>query len=132
LVGLEPRVVLGTGDIQATLTWDSTNDLDLWVTDPSGDTIYYRNSLSSTGGELDVDANADCLNLTTDPIENIFWDTGEAPMGRFEVAVQYFKQCETNAPISYHLRLEVDGEVTEYDNVILAEGQKQDVVTFER
>lgn len=132
LLGVTPEPVLGTGDIQATLTWDSTNDLDLWVTDPAGATIFFGSPNAPSGGQLDVDANADCEVQTTRPVENIFWPTGGAPRGDFVVQVQYYKQCEAGAPIAFHLRLKVDGKVTEYDGVINAAGDLQKVTAFTR
>lgn len=123
---------LGTGDIQVTLTWASTNDLDLWVTDPLGTTIYYQNPSSETGGQLDVDANAGCSDLTNRPVENIFWSTGGAPQGNYTVQVQYYQQCQTVAPITYHIRLLVDGQVMDYDGTIQAEGDQELITIFER
>ena len=118
--------------MQATLTWSNTNDLDLWIEDPSGAIIYFEKPRSSSGGVLDVDANADCEGLTTRPIENIFWPTNGAPRGQFKVMAQYFRQCEPNAPIAYHVRLKVDGKVTEYDGTIQKQDDIQTVATFTR
>lgn len=127
-----PTQTLGTGDVQATLTWSNTNDLDLWIEDPSGAIIYFEKPRSSSGGVLDVDANADCEGLTARPIENIFWPTNGAPRGQFKVMAQYFRQCEPNASIAYHVRLKVDGKVTEYDGTIQKQDDRQTVTTFTR
>jgi len=127
-----PAPILGTGDVQATLTWDSANDLDLWVTDPAGETIYWDHLTSASDGRLDVDANANCREATTSPVENIFWPTGDAPSGSYTVFVYYYKQCETNAPTSFHVRLLVDGQVSEYDGTVAAEKDDRVVTAFER
>ena len=123
---------LGSGDVQITLTWNSTNDLDLWVTDPSGKDIYYLNPSSVSGGLLDVDANAGCQGVTTQPVENIYWPAGVAPHGRYVVRVQYFKQCEVSAPIAYTVRILVDGQTTDVQDTIRSEGDWQDVKVFSR
>jgi hypothetical protein len=124
---------LQTGDVQVMLIWSSTNDLDLWVTDPSGEIIYYSHNASQSGGELDVDANAGCAApLTSQPVENIFWPTGGAPRGKYTIEVQYYEQCETIAPIDYQVTLLVDGEVGEFSGTILSQGDKQRVTSFER
>lgn len=73
---LTPAAVptMGTGDIQATLRWNNLNDLDLHVTDPSGNEIFFGNKSSPTGGLLDVDNNAGCDESMSDrPVENIYW-----------------------------------------------------------
>jgi tetratricopeptide (TPR) repeat protein len=43
-------------DIRAVLAWDSDNaDIDLWVTDPNGEKVYYSNRLGYQGGSLSRD-----------------------------------------------------------------------------
>jgi hypothetical protein len=76
----------GTGDVQLTLEWGSNADLDLAVTEPDGNTIYFNNAgPSSTGGQLDVDSNVNCDN--DGGVENIFWPPGNAPSGSYTVTV---------------------------------------------
>lgn len=134
LLGVEPALSeLGTGDVQATLTWDTTDDLDLWVTDPLGVPIHYRNPTSPSGGQLDVDANAGCSgNMTQHPVENIFWATGAAPTGGYTVEVHYYQRCVSDAPVAFHVRLLVDGRVTEYDSELTGVDDRYLVTSFER
>ena len=84
-----------TGDIQMSLIWFNTNDLDLHCIDPSGFEIYWRQESrrSPSGGELDVDRNAGCRNVTAEPVENIYWAKDTAPMGHYQVYVDYYGQC---------------------------------------
>ncbi len=51
---------VGTGDVEVALTMSEPTDLDLYVTDPTGATIWYGNTSGATGGHLDLDANAAC------------------------------------------------------------------------
>jgi hypothetical protein len=74
----------GFGDVQVTLTWDTATDQDLWVTDPEGEVIYFGNSTSASGGELDRD------DVDGYGPENIFWESGTAPTGEYKVEVDYF------------------------------------------
>jgi len=127
-----PEPTLGTGDIQVTLTWNSTNDIDLWVTDPAGELIFFDHRFSISGGVLDVDANADCQILTSRPVENIYWPPGDAPIGSYTVQANYYRQCENTASVPYHVRLKVDGEVMEFDGVLSAEGETLLITTFSR
>jgi hypothetical protein len=101
---------LGTGDIQATLRWATTDDLDLAVTDPSGDTATYFSPNVASGGKLDVDANAGCSGQTETPIENIFWPPTQAPQGSYTVSVNLFTRCQGTGPISFTITLLVQGE----------------------
>lgn len=102
--------VLGTGDIQFTLRWSSTADLDLAVIDPNGEEIYYGSRTSSSGGQLDVDSNALCSTAVANPVENIFWPTGESIDGTYTVAVSYFNECGGGTgPQQFRLTALIDG-----------------------
>ena len=80
----EPQ--LGTGDIQITLRWQSSADLDLHVTEPNGTEIWYSDKgPTSTGGRLDVDSNVNCEENGS--VENVYWPVGQAPEGQFHVEV---------------------------------------------
>jgi hypothetical protein len=83
---------VGTGDVQVTLTWDVDSDVDLHVTDPVGEEIYYGNPASASGGQLDLDSNAGCT-LDHKRAENITWPSGHAPSGRYYVLVDYWDAC---------------------------------------
>lgn len=43
-------------DLRAVLTWDADNtDIDLWVTDPNGERVFYGHTLSYQGGRISRD-----------------------------------------------------------------------------
>jgi len=102
---------LGSGDVQVTLFWTSPVDLDLKVTDPAGYLISYSDRTSPSGGHLDRDANYPCSsNITSSPVENIFWPEGEAPRGSYGVRVSYTGQCSTaGEPVDFTLIVRVGG-----------------------
>ena len=106
----DSELTLGTGDIQVTLRWTSTDDLDLAVTDPSGQVVTYFNPNIPSGGQLDVDANAACSGDGSSPIENIFWPPSRAPQGNYSVEVNLFTRCGGGSgPIPFTLTLLVQG-----------------------
>ena len=75
---------VGTGILQMSLSWNIVDDIDIWVTDPSGFRIYYADKIShATGGELDRD------DVDSFGPENIFWKQG-APDGNYKVEVNYY------------------------------------------
>ena len=51
---------VGTGDVQVSVSWDVSNDIDLHVVDPNGFEIYWDDDTSPEGGTLDLDSNAGC------------------------------------------------------------------------
>jgi hypothetical protein len=116
----------GTGDVQLTLNWESTADLDLEVTEPDGTTIYFSSpGPSATGGQLDVDSNVGCADDGS--VENIFWPTGEAPAGSYTVTVTGYSLTQYDGTScgsgDYTLTIKVAGdERTESGTV--AEGEE--------
>lgn len=102
------------GDPQFSLAWNNRNDLDLHVIDPAGNHIWYRQRNSPTGGELDVDANADPLRATNQPVENIYWPPDNAPEGPYKVYVHHYANHGDRDPTSYTLRITVNGRVREF------------------
>jgi hypothetical protein len=95
----------GTGEVKVTLQWTNCADLDLWVTDPCGNMIYYDSpaaNCSGKFGQLDVDSNAACYSLNcSTPAENIYWVT--APSGSYAVQVNYYTPCSNSGSTSYTL-----------------------------
>ncbi len=102
------------GDPQFSLMWHNRNDLDLHVIEPGGTHIWYGNKHSPSGGTLDVDANADPLQLTDRPVENIFWAPGNAPQGDYQVYVFHYARHGDPDPTPYTLRIVMNGHVREF------------------
>lgn len=73
----------GDGDVQITLTWDNTADLDLYVIDPYGVTICW-DTLRSYEGILDKDDN-DGYGP-----ENVYWPYDRAPYGNYAVYIHFY------------------------------------------
>lgn len=79
------------GELRINLKWNTYDDLDLHVFDPSGNHIYYSNKEAvSKGsiGKLDVDANFGG-NKSKSPQENVFWQTNP-PSGDYKIIVKHF------------------------------------------
>lgn len=72
------------GDLNFALEWGTTDDIDLYVTCPSGETISYRRR-SACNGTYDLDANVVRRLAVEDPVENIVF-VGPAP-GIYQVRV---------------------------------------------
>lgn len=123
--GLEDTSV-GTGDVQITLTWEASLDLDLWVEDPNGDTVYYNDTPIPSGGELDRDNKCDDFVLGRP--ENIYWPSGGAPSGTYTVKVDYYGGCDSSAAVTYKVRTVVQGVVNTYEGTI-SYGDPPDIVT---
>lgn len=91
---------IGTGDIQVSVAWTDTADVDLHIVDPNGGHLYFGNKSVASGGTLDLDANAACSKNTLPDNsqayvsnENIYWPTGSAPNGNYVVYLDYWSDC---------------------------------------
>jgi hypothetical protein len=119
---------LGTGDVQITLTWESDADLDLHVTEPSGDEISYSDpGPTETGGQLDVDSNIGCENDGS--VENVFWPEGDMPLGEYTVEVHGFTVDGCGGG-DYTITAKVEGEEVLNETGSVGEDE-EDVYTFE-
>jgi len=79
-----------TGQVQITIAWQGPSDVDLHVTDPGGEEVYYGHRASASGGQLDHDANAAC-NGEAPTVENVYWTT--APRGTFQARIHAYDMC---------------------------------------
>jgi hypothetical protein len=123
---------LGSGDVQATLRWSSSADLDLHVTEPDGTEIAYTSpGPTSTGGHLDVDSNVGCVPGSG--VENIFWPPSGAPAGDYTVAVNGFSVGGSACGAGdYELTIKVSGQDDQVFNGTVAQGETDDYhVTFD-
>lgn len=121
------------GDIQISLFWKNFNDLDLHCIDPGGEEIWFSNKRSSrTGGELDVDQNAQ-PPYNASPVENIFWPVGGAPPGQYKISVVHYAPHGGKDPTAFTVRTVVRGRTNFYSSVISYSGLREPkpVVTFQ-
>jgi len=120
---------VGTGDVQVTLTWHAKADIDLYVEDPTGETVSYSNTVVSSGGKLDRDNQ--CSNFEMSRPENIFWPEGGAPEGTYKVRVDYYEDCASVGPVSWTVRTVVGGQAKTYTGTLNEVGETQEVTSFE-
>jgi hypothetical protein len=112
---------VGTGDVQISLTWDTETDVDLWLTEPNNNKIWYVSKESSTGGELDFD------NTSGYGPENIFYQN-TAPSGTYKVEVNYFSGSPTVT--NYNVVVKNGSQITSYDGTLTSSSQTDVVTTF--
>jgi uncharacterized protein YfaP (DUF2135 family) len=72
------------------LLWSAPVDLDLYVTDPVAETVYFGNTPSGSGGRLERDRR--CGDLGREPpVETVVWDAPRP--GRYRVGVDFGDTC---------------------------------------
>ncbi len=108
------------GFMRVSLHWFNYDDLDLHVTEPNGQEIYYFNKTGYTGGVLDVDMNAG-KGKTRDAVENIIWtNPNRLTSGEYLVRVHNFCKRET-IDVGFEIEIEINGELHKfnYDDKVL-------------
>jgi len=81
----------GTG-VRVTLLWSVPVDLDLYVTDPSLETVYFANPRSQTGGRLEQDVTCESIHSREGTlVERAEW--AKASKGRYRVGVDFMEPC---------------------------------------
>jgi len=84
-------LIVGTGVVQVSVTWNSNADVDLYVVEPGGAVIYYGTPTAASGGSLDLDSNPACA-LDNIRNENITYPNS-APSGTYTVRVNLYAEC---------------------------------------
>jgi hypothetical protein len=118
-----------SGDVQISLEWKNKNDLDLHVIDPFREEIFYRNRVSQSGGQLDVDMNLvrldngvevaeDISHLTDKPVENVYWPEKGAARGMYRVEVVHYARHGAPDPTPFSVRVINRGQAAYYRGVI--------------
>jgi len=107
------------GELRFSLEWYNFDDLDLHVEEPDGNTIWFRNKTSPSGGNLDVDMNAGS-GKTREAVENIIFPTSARMReGIYKVYVDQYCQRET-IDVGFSMEIECQGQVFTlgYDQVV--------------
>jgi hypothetical protein len=103
-----------SGQVQVTVGWQGTADIDLHVVDPAGEEIYYGDRTSASGGQLDHDANAAC-SYSPPTVENVYFS--QAPRGSYRARVHVFSMCQdVSVPVT--LSISVGGRVYSFQHVM--------------
>ncbi|GAA5161772.1 MopE-related protein [Ornithinimicrobium tianjinense] len=118
-------LVVGDGELRFTLLWDSADDLDLHIVEPSGERLWFGDTASATGGLLDRDDNVGTCAGDPEPggVENVYWPVGAAPTGTYTIEIDNFSDCNDANTGSWTLQVHQDGVLiatytgTEGDNV---------------
>lgn len=123
----------GRGKLKINLKWQTIDDVDLHVYDPSGNHIYYGDKTKECQGavgKLDVDANAGSA-YTTNPQENIFWDS-KAPLGHYKVNVVLYTKRSGVSEIPFTVTIIPEcGSPKMLTNKLLSQKQIINLIEFD-
>ena len=125
--GLENAGAL-SGEITISVTWDSEDDIDLHVFTPNGNRIYWGDT-AWDGGVLDVDANSDEDDLSTSPVENIYF--AEPINGEYWVYIMCYSDRTPDRDTNYLVRVTVGEDSQVYRGTINGDDEALEIVGFQ-
>lgn len=127
----EDLVVL-SGNPRVTLTWDNDDDLDLYVTDPAGETLFYGHPAVASGGVLDRDDNVNQCGTDPEPggVENGAWPEG-APNGTYTVTIRNFANCGNPTPANFTVSVYYDETLIKSVNGVADVGGNEVAIQFD-
>jgi hypothetical protein len=124
-----------SGNIQITLAWNTGADLDLYVTDPVGETLSYSATTNNSGGHLDHDARGMCnQGQANNTIENVYWNQPNPPNGVYSVRVHYWAgaSCSTSAgTTNMTLSIAVGGRILGAYSYAINPDQRIEIAQFQ-
>jgi len=99
--GLDLRLIQATvADLRVVLTWDAdATDIDLWVTEPTGEKAFYENRLTQIGGLVSEDF--------TDGYGPEEYVLRKAIPGKYRIEVNYFGSDaqKLQGPVTVHVEI---------------------------
>ena len=103
---------VGTGQLQVSLSFDHSVDLDLILVEPNGNQIgYFTDGISSNGGVLDLDSNYGCV---IDGINNeniTYSESAIVEPGLYQVYVDLNENCADDKPTHFAVAVYYQGEL---------------------
>jgi hypothetical protein len=115
------------------LLWSEPVDLDLYVTEPSLETVYFANPSAQTGGRLERDVT--CGTIRSEPkgeplFEEVRWN--ESGPGRYRVGVDFVDACGSGTEeTAFRVVAEISGERREWSGMVRRERFQAIVVEFD-
>lgn len=112
------------GDVQISLSWNSTDDIDLHVLVlPMQSQINWVNKRGLCGGMLDIDMNAHAHMLSNRPVENVFWPNQQAPQAIYVVGVQNYMPWSRNLHTPVLVVVKARGKIIYSEKIIARYGE---------
>jgi hypothetical protein len=106
---LAARPSSSPGPLRVTLAFAADVDLDLYVTDPSQETVYFANTPSRSGGRLEADLQ--CGDPAAgERAERVRF--AAPPPGRYRISVDHPRSCAGPRVAGYAIAVEHGGRIT--------------------
>lgn len=132
-IGLNPSGLRGRrGAFSVNLRWFSTDDLDLYVTDPGNNLLNYQDRevfYKDYTGVLDLDANADESTATSAPQENAYWEKAHPGFYTIEV-VLHKRRSPKGKPVPFEITIQHGNQLYTLEREAYQQGERVFVDRF--
>lgn len=120
-----------SGEFRCSLSWESTDDLDLHLLCENGEHVHFANKIGSSGIRLDIDMNAPGTNLVTNPVENIYAErlSSLIPNALYRLLVHNYQKRNHNGE-AFTVEFVCGGEVKTFESTAAIPGHGMLVVEF--
>ncbi len=130
LASLGKELPFGTADVVITMMWNrDQTDVDLHVTEPSGEECYYQHSTTQSDGRISDD-------ITTGFGPEMYFNAN-APRGKYKVEAKYYSQQQNRTSVRNRVYLTIfralgtEAESVSREAIDLEKvGQKEPVLTL--
>jgi hypothetical protein len=93
--------------LQVRLAFPAAVDLDLYVSDPLLETVYYANTPSRSGGRLAEDARCKGAPDAGMRVERVHFELRQP--GRYRIGVDFPEACDGDSEAPFVVRVDVGG-----------------------
>lgn len=122
----------GSGHMQITMAWDTGSDLDLYVTDPAGETLSFQRPATPGGGRVDHAGRGDCADSQSNSrVENVRWVRDRPLAGKYRVTAHYWGECvRGGGPTTAVVSIAVARQTIGTYRYSLLPGERVQIATF--
>ncbi len=115
--------------LTVTLLWEAPVDLDLYVTDPALETLYFANRRTAAGGALEPDVRCSAQRGGLQA-ERARWTAPAS--GRYRVGVDFPEACDHQTKeVPFRVQVDLDGQRREMTGVARLTERAPQVLEFE-
>jgi hypothetical protein len=105
----QPPGAANAAGLSVRLLWNEPVDLDLYLTDPSWETLYFANNPTRAGAKMERDARCDTLGPAPPFVETALLAAPAA--GPYRIGVHFIDACASDVgEAAVRLVVDLDGE----------------------
>ena len=116
--------------MQITASWDTNSDIDLYVTESTGDTLSFQFPSSRSGGEVDHIGRGACDPFDSNSrLERIRWIQKRPPPGVYQVHTHYWGECLSGSgPTEVFVSVMIGSENVGFYRYTLLPGERHSIL----